>query len=400
MLAVRQDFPMLWTRIKGKPLVYLDSAATSQKPNSVLEAVTAYYKTKNANVHRGLHTLSAQATDAYEDARKKVAAFLGAESKEIIFVRNATEGINLVAQCLGKTLQKGDLLVSTVMEHHSNIVPWQLLVQQTGATLAFVPITPEGKLDMEKAKELLLQKPKIFAFTHVSNVLGTINPIEELTRLAHKAGALVLIDAAQSVPHMPVNVKTIDCDFLVFSGHKVFGPTGIGVLYGKKQLLEALPPFLGGGDMIKEVHLDHSTWNDVPWKFEAGTPHISGAIGLAAALDYLSSLHMGNIQKQEQEIIQYAWEKMKKMKDVVVYGPNERVGVIAFNLGDIHPHDLTSVLDDEGIAIRSGHHCAQPLMEVLRVPATARISVSIYTTKEEIDVFLAALEKARKVFRL
>lgn len=400
MLAVRQDFPILQTFIRGKPLVYLDSAATSQKPRAVLEAVDNYYKTANANVHRGLHTLSAHATELYEGARKKIAAFIGAENKEIIFVRNATEGINLVAHCLGKQIQKGDLLVSTVMEHHSNIVPWQLLAKATGATLAFIPITKEGLFDMGKARELFQKKPKIVTFTHVSNVLGTINPVQELTCLAHEAGALVLVDAAQSVPHMPVDVKTIDCDFLVFSGHKMLGPTGIGVLYGKKQLLEALPPFLGGGDMIKEVHLEKSTWNDLPWKFEAGTPNISGAIGLAAAIKYLSGVGMEHVSKHEQEIIQYAWEKMKKMKDVAIYGPPKRAGVIAFNLGDIHPHDLTSVLDDEGIAIRSGHHCAQPLMEVLGVAATARISASVYTTKEDIDVFVAALEKARKVFRL
>ncbi len=400
MLAVRQDFPILQTFIRGKPLVYLDSAATSQKPKTVLDAVDAYYKTTNANVHRGLHTLSAQATEAYENARQKIASFIDAENKEIIFVRNATEGINLVAQCLRKNIQKGDLLVSTVMEHHSNIVPWQLLAQQTGATLAFIPITKEGLLDMEKARELFQKKPKIVTFTHVSNVLGTINPVQELTRLAHETGALVVVDAAQSVPHLPVDVKTIDCDFLVFSGHKMLGPTGIGVLYGKKELLEALPPFLGGGDMIKEVHLDQSTWNDIPWKFEAGTPDIAGAVGLGAAIDYLSALGMEHVQRHEQEIIHYAWEKMKKIKDVILYGPEERAGVIAFNLGDIHPHDLTSVLDDEGIAIRSGHHCAQPLMDVVGVVATARISVSVYTTKEDIDAFLAALEKARKVFRL
>ncbi len=401
-IAVSKDFPILQTKIRGKPLIYLDSAATSQKPLSVITAIDTYYKTTNANIHRGLHTLSGQATDLYEGARKKIATFIGANEKEIIFVRNATEAINLVAHTLHP--KRGDMIVSTVMEHHSNIVPWQQVAQQTGALLAFIPLTKEGLLDMKKTNVLFAKKPLLVAFTHVSNVLGTINPVKELVALAHKYGALVLVDGAQAVPHIHVNVKELDADFYVFSGHKMLGPTGIGVLYGKKALLEKMDPFLTGGDMIKEVALEGSTWNELPWKFEAGTPNIAGAIGLGTAVDYLQSLGMENIQKHEQELLQYALEKMKCVAGVTMYGPLYdpliRSGVIAFNLGDIHPHDLASVLDDEGIAIRSGHHCAQPLMQTLGVSATARISVSVYTTKKDIDVFLVALEKARRIFRL
>ncbi len=398
MLNVKNDFPILNEKIGGKRLVYLDSAATSQKPITVLSAIDHYYRTANANVHRGLHTLSARATEMYESARSKIAQFINANAEEIIFVRNATEGINLVAKCL--RLNKGDLLVSTVMEHHSNIVPWQIAAKQAGARVAYIPITRDGLLDMNKAKALLEQKPVLVVFTHVSNVLGTINPVKKLTELAHKYGAIVLVDGAQAIPHMQVNVKELNADFYVFSGHKMFGPTGIGILYGRKALLAEMEPFLTGGDMIKEVKLEGSTWNDLPWKYEAGTPNIAGTVGLGAAVDYMQSIGMENMQKHEQELLHYALENMKKIQNIIIYGPDKRSGVIAFNLGDIHPHDLASVLDEEGIAIRSGHHCAQPLMDFLGVPATARISVSVYNTKEDIDAFLAALKKARGIFRL
>ncbi|MBI4441572.1 cysteine desulfurase [Candidatus Woesearchaeota archaeon] len=398
------DFPLLQGTINGKKIVYLDSAATTQKPQIVLKGITDFYTTANANVHRGLHTLSARATAQYEAARQKIARFIGANDKEVIFVRNTTEGINLVAHAFAKSrLKKGDIIVSTVMEHHSNIVPWQLIAQETGANLCFIPITEEGLLDMQMAMELLEKKPVLLAITHVSNVLGTINPAKELIRLAHAHGTFVLVDAAQSVPHLPVNVHDLDCDFLAFSGHKMLGPTGIGVLFGKQTLLDRMHPFLGGGDMIKEVHLDKSTWNELPWKFEAGTPDIAGAIGLGIAVDYLMTKGMDNVFRHEQELLAYALQKMKGVKDVIIYGPGDatkRSGVISFNLADIHPHDLTTVMDEEGVMIRSGHHCAQPLMGALGVTATARISISVYTTKEDIDTFITALEKAQKVFRL
>ena len=401
---IRKDFPILSQIVNGKQLVYFDNAATSQKPVQVINTIKQYYEEYNSNVHRGLHTLSDIATQRYEEARKKVARFVNANHKEVIFVRNATEGINLVANSFGrKFVNKNDIILLTEMEHHSNLVPWQLLAKEKNAKLEFIPITEDGLLDLKKVFELLKKKPKILAITHVSNVLGTINSVKEIIKEAHKNNVVVLIDAAQSVPHMNVDVKDLDCDFLVFSGHKMTGPTGIGVLYGKRELLEKMEPMFGGGDMIKEVHYTSATWNDLPWKFEAGTPNISGAIGLGAAVDYLNNIGMEKIYEYERELTKYAIEKLSKVKGINIYGTknNElRTGVISFNLADIHAHDLTTVLDEEGIAIRSGHHCAMPLIEKLGIAAAARASFYFYNTFEEVDKLIEALERARKVFRL
>jgi len=402
---IREDFPILKREVNGKPLIYLDSAATSQKPLPVIEAMDKYYREYNANIHRGIHKLAEEATLAYEEAREKVARFINAgRPEEIVFTRNTTEAINLVAYSWGRAnIENGDKLLLTIMEHHSNIVPWQLLAQEKGASLDFVKIDENYYLRQDDIHELIDDRTKLVCLTHASNVLGTINPAKEITRAAHRFGAVVLLDAAQSVPHMSVDVKEIDCDFMVFSGHKMLGPTGIGILYGKKRQLEEMPPFLGGGEMIREVHTTGSTWKDTPHKFEAGTPDISGAIGLGAAVDYLRGVGMRNIREHEKEIAEYALSRMASVRGLTVYGPmdvDRRVGVISFNLGDIHAHDLASILDEEGIAIRSGHHCAQPLMEFLKIPATSRASFYIYNTKEEVDILISVLEKARKLFNL
>jgi len=400
-VEIRKDFPILKRKIHGKPLVYLDSASTSQKPKQVIDAISKFYKTSNANIHRALYTLSDEATTQYELARKKVADFIHASSEEIIFTRNATEAINLVMQTVGKTLiQKNDLILTTEMEHHSNLVPWQQLAKEKGAKLKFIPIIKEGILDLDQAKKLFNEKPKLFACTHISNVLGTINPIKELIQLAHAQKTIVLIDGAQSIPHLSINVKDLDCDFFVASGHKMLAPTGIGFLYGKKELLEKMSPFLFGGDMIKEVSYQDASWNDLPWKFEAGTPDIAGVIGLGAAIDYLQSIGIENIHNYEQELTKYALEQLQKIPQVRIVGPKDRAGVIAFNVGDIHAHDLTTIFDSESIAIRSGHHCAQPLTEKLGEAATARMSFYLYNTKEEIDQAIKAIHKAKKVFKL
>jgi len=402
---IREDFPILKRTVNGKPLVYFDNAATSQKPNYVLNAMDEFYRNKNANIHRGVHKLAEESTIAYEEAREKVSKFVGARhSEEIVFVRNATEGLNLIAMTWGRmNIKKSDKIVLTIMEHHSNIVPWQMLGKETGASIEFIEIDSEGRLREDEVKEKIDDATKLVAVTQASNVLGTINAVDQIGREAHRVGALYVVDAAQSVPHMPVNVKEIDCDFLVFSGHKMLGPTGIGVLYGKKQVLENTPPFLGGGEMIREVHTHEATWKDIPYKFEAGTPNAAGAIGLGAAIDYLKKIGMKQVHDYEKELTAYALEKISKVGGITTYGPKDptsRVGVIAFNLGDIHAHDLASILDEEGIAIRSGHHCAQPLMEYLDVPATSRASFYIYNTKEEVDILISALEKARKLFSL
>ena len=400
---IRDDFPILKRQVNDKPLVYFDNAATSQKPKVVIDAIDRYYREYNANIHRGIHKLAEEATLAYEEAREKVAKFVNAKrTEEIIFTRNATEAINLVAYSWGRAnIRKGDKIVLTIMEHHSNIVPWQVLAEEKGAKVEFVKINERGELRQDEVHELIDEKTKIVCVTHASNVLGTINPVKEIGREAHLYGAMFLIDAAQSVPHMTVDVNEIDCDFAAFSGHKMLGPTGIGVLYGKSEQLQNMPPFLGGGEMIREVHTTGASWKDLPYKFEAGTPDISGAIGLGAAVDYLRGIGMRNVHDYEKEITSYALERMKQVDGVVIYGPMDvthRVGVVSFNLGDIHPHDLASILDEEGIAIRSGHQCAQPLMEFLGLPATSRASFYIYNTKEEVDVFVNALEKARKIF--
>ncbi len=401
---IRKDFPILLRQVHGKTLAYLDSTASSQKPLAVIEAMDTYYRTYNANIHRGVYAISEEATAAMDKARIKTARFINArQSKQIVFTRNTTESINLVAYSWGNAnIHAGDLIILTEMEHHSNLVPWQLLAERTGARLEFVPVTDDGLLQQDIYAQLLQQGPKLVAFTHMSNVLGTINPAQEMIAQAHAAGAIVLLDAAQSVPHFPVDVQALDVDFLCFSSHKMLGPTGIGVLYGKRDLLEAMPPFMGGGDMIRKVGLRHSTWSDLPWKFEAGTPAIAEAVGLGAAVDYLNELGMVSVMEHEREITAYAMQQLKTIPEVTIYGPEAslRGGVISFNLGEIHPHDLASILDQEvGVAIRAGHHCAQPLMERFGLAATARASFYVYTIKEEIDILVQGLRKAQEIFR-
>ena len=402
---IRKDFPILSRQVHGKPLVYLDSTASSQKPRAVIGAMSTYYETTHANVHRGVYELSEEATARMEKARVKVARFINArQSKQVIFTRNTTEGINLVAYSWGyANIHAGDLIVLTEMEHHSNLVPWQVLAQRTNARLEFVPVTDDGLLRLDVYEELLQHRPKLVAFTHMSNVLGTVNPVKQMIVQAHAAGAIVLLDAAQSVPHLPVDVQALNADFVCFSGHKMLGPTGIGILYGKRDILEAMLPFMGGGDMIRTVRLRESTWNDLPWKFEAGTPAIAESIGLGAAVDYLNTLGMQNVFQHEQEITRYAMERLQDVPGLTIYGPEaaQRGGVISFTLGDIHPHDLSSILDQEvGVAIRAGHHCAQPLMERLGLAATARASFYVYTVREDIDVLVQGLNKALQIFSL
>ena len=402
---IRRDFPILHRKIGRKPLVYLDSAATAQKPKQVIDAVTQYYSEYNANIHRGIHQLSEEATVAFEEARQKFAHFVGARTaKEIVFVRNATEAMNLVVLCWARmTLKTGDHVLLTEMEHHSNIVPWLILKKERDITIDYVSVNEEGLLDWRSFEEQIEKRPKIVAMTHVSNTLGTINPIKNMTRVAHKIGAIVVIDAAQSVPHMPFNVADLSCDFAAISGHKMLAPSGIGMLYGKYALLDQMEPLMGGGEMIKEVHLHEARWNDLPWKFEAGTPNIEGAIGLGAAVDYLSNLGMQRIRLHEKDITEYALHQLGTVKGMRLYGTRnieKRGGVVSFNLGDIHAHDVATVLDTQGIAIRSGHHCAQPLMERLDVPATSRASFYIYNTKKEVDILVGALVKAGKMFGL
>ena len=402
---MRQDFPILTRQVHGHPLVYLDSTASSQKPNAVIEAMSHYYQTYNANVHRGVYEISEEATLAMDKARLKIARFINArQSKQVIFTRNTTESINLVAYSWGNAhIHKDDLIVLTEMEHHSNLVPWQLLAQRSGARLEFVPVTDDGLLDLAVYRQLLQQHPKLVAFTHVSNVLGTINPVQEMIAQAHEAGAIALIDAAQSVPHIPVDVQALDADFLCFSSHKMLGPTGIGVLYGKRALLEEMPPFIGGGDMIRTVSLRESTWNDLPWKFEGGTPAIAEAVGFGVAVDYLNAIGMDAVQRHEREITSYALQQLSTVPELTIYGPasaEQRNGVISFTLGDIHPHDLASILDQEcGVAIRAGHHCAQPLMERYNLAATARASFYVYTLKKEVDILVQGLLQARQIFQ-
>ncbi|MEM3077931.1 MAG: cysteine desulfurase [Nitrososphaerales archaeon] len=401
---IRKDFPIFNQKIRGMPCVYLDNAATSQRPNQVVDAMNDYYQIYNATIHRVIYELGEKATDAYEGAREKVAKFINAKPEEVIFVRNTTEAINLVAYSWGRAnISEGDKILLTLLEHHSNIIPWQLLAKEKKASLEFIDIDDEGLLKMDDFEKFMNEEIKFMGLVHVSNVLGTINPVKEMVNYAHKNGALVLVDAAQSVPHMPVDVREMDCDFLAFSGHKMLGPTGIGVLYGKKELLEEMNPFLSGGDMIREVHLREASWDELPWKFEAGTSNVAGAIGLGAAVDYLNNIGMKNVREHEKQLTRYALDKMMKIKGISIYGPKNvelRGGVISFNLGDIHPHDIASILDGEGIAIRAGHHCAQPLVERLGVIGTARASFYIYNTEWEIDYLVKALEKARKVFKL
>ena len=400
---IRKDFPILSRQVRpGVPLVYLDSTASSQKPLAVIEAMDRYYRSSNANIHRGIHVLAEEATALYETARQKTARFIGAPSaRQVIFTRNATESINLVAYTWGRTnLQAGDVVILTEMEHHSNLVPWHILAAERGIRLEFIPVTSEGLLDLDVYRDLLMLEPKLVSFTHMSNVLGTITPAAEIIRLAHQAGAVTLVDGAQSVPHFPVDVKQLDIDFLAFSSHKMCGPTGIGVLYGRKALLDAMPPFLGGGDMIKTVHLRSFTPNEIPYKFEAGTPAIAEAAGLGAAVDYLTAAGMDLIARHEHEIVAYALERLEEVPGVRIYGPTaeHKGGVVSFTLPGIHPHDISQILDSEGIAIRAGHHCAQPLHEKFNISATARASFYLYNTMEEVDHLANSLYKVLKVF--
>jgi cysteine desulfurase/selenocysteine lyase len=401
---IRADFPILERRVHDKPLVYLDSAASSQKPVCVIEAMDQYYRTSHANVHRGVHTLSEEATGLYEGARKKIARFINARSsREIIYTRNATESINLVAFTWGRVhLQAGDEILLTESEHHSNIVPWQMLAREKGAVVRYIPVDAQGYLDTSTLDTLLTKKTKIVGLASMSNVLGTILPVEEVIQRAHRAGALVLIDGAQGVPHLPTDVQALDCDFLAFSGHKMCGPTGIGVLWGRRDLLEEMPPFLGGGDMIRRVTYDGADWNELPWKFEAGTPAIAEAIGLGAAIDYLTALGMPNVRAHEREIIAYALDRLAEVPGLTLIGPDDpdrRGGVATFTLDDIHPHDVAAVLDTEGVAIRAGHHCAMPLHQKLGIVASSRASFYIYSTPEEVDHLVEALYKVKTIFK-
>lgn len=401
--AIRAEFPILQTTVRGKPLTYLDNAATAQKPRAVIDALTRYYTTMNANVHRGVHYLSETATTAYEQTRDKVAKFLGAaHAHEIIFTRNATEAINLVAQTYARsTLQAGDEILLTEMEHHSNLVPWQMVAKATGATLRFIPVTSSGVLDLSQIDTLIHARTKIVAHTMLSNVLGTITPVKELARRAHAVGAVSLVDASQGAVHLPINVQDLDCDFLVCTGHKLYGPTGVGLLYGKSALLRAMPPFLGGGEMISHVTWTDATWADLPNKFEAGTPNIADVIAFAAALDFVESVGRDAIRAYEAQLTHYAVELLCKESDITIFGPGLgelRHSVIAFNVGSIHAHDMSQTLDFEGIAVRAGHHCAQPLMRRLGVPATTRASIAFYNTAEEIERLIAGIQTARNFF--
>ncbi len=397
----RKDFPILGEKVHGKPLVYFDNAATTQKPSSVIDTISDYYRHSNANVHRAIHELGDRATTAFEEARKKVAGFIGAKSeRQIIFTRGTTEAINLVAAGWGrKFMEEGDEIILSEMEHHSNLIPWQILARETGARLRFIPFTDEGTIDFPVFEQLLSGKTKLIAITHMSNVFGTINPIKRIISMAHDRGVPVLLDAAQSVPHLPVDVEFLDCDFLAFSGHKMMGPTGIGVLYAKSRILENMNPYQGGGEMINSVWLENATWNEIPHKFEAGTPNIAGAVGLAAAIDYINKIGMVSMTLWEQELTTYALDKMSEIDGITIYGhAPERGGVISFNLLDIHPHDMSHLLDQSGIAVRAGHHCAQPIMRKLDIAATTRASFYFYNTKSEIDYFVEQLKQAKSFF--
>ncbi|WP_339228675.1 cysteine desulfurase [Oceanobacillus sp. FSL K6-2867] len=398
--AIKEQFPILNQEVNGHPLVYLDSSATSQKPLSVIEAVNTYYREDNSNVHRGVHTLGTRATDKYEGAREKVRAFINASSTaEIIFTRGTTTAINLVASSYGRAnLKPGDEIVITPMEHHSNIIPWQQAAKATGATLKYIPLESDGTITLEAVRETITANTKIVAMTQVSNVLGTINPIKEVTQIAHEHGAVMLVDGAQGAPHLKVDIADLDCDFYAFSGHKMCGPTGIGVLYGKKELLENMEPIEFGGEMIDFVNLYDSTWKELPWKFEGGTPIIAGAIGLAAAIDFLNEIGHENILNHEQKLADYAMQQLRTIDGISIYGPENRAGLVTFNLNDVHPHDTATALDAEGIAVRAGHHCAQPLMKWLDVTATARASFYLYNTEEDIDLLVNGLLKTKEYF--
>ena len=400
--AVRRDFPILTRTVHDCPLVFLDSAASSQRPKAVIDAMVAYEKTSHANIHRGVYVLSEEATVAYEEAHTRVANFIQADFEEVIFTKNTTESLNLVAYAWGlHTLQAGDEIVLTELEHHSNIVPWQQIARKTGAVVRYIKVTDRGTLDMDHAATLIGPHTKMVSVALVSNVLGTINPVEELGRMAHEQGALMCVDGAQSIPHMAIDVRALDCDFFAFSGHKMLGPTGIGGLYGKRHILERMEPFLFGGDMISEVTFEGASWNDLPWKFEAGTPPIAQGIGLGVAVEYLQQLGMDAIHAHEQQLVRYALEQMGQVHDLELYGPEAaaRGGVVSFNLHGVHPHDMSSILDQQGVAIRGGHHCAMPLMRTLGVNGTCRASFYVYNTIDEINVLIEAIGEARRVLR-
>ncbi len=398
---IRAQFPILHQEINGHPLVYLDSAATSQKPRAVIEAVKKYYEWDNANVHRGVHTLGARATEAYEQARIKVAQFINAKSEnEIVFTRGTTTAINLVASSYARAnLKPGDEIVITPMEHHSNLIPWQMAAQATGAVLKYIPLQPDGTISLADVEATITPATKMISITYISNVLGVINPIKEIAAIAHRNGAKICVDGAQSTPHIPVDVQALNVDFYALSGHKMCAPTGIGALYGKKALLESMEPIEFGGEMIDFVELQSSTFKEAPWKFEGGTPIISGAVGLAAAIDFLNEIGMENIAKHDRQLSNYAMDRLSEVDDVIIYGPrNDRGGLITFNLSDVHPHDLSTVLDAEGVAIRAGHHCCQPLMRWLKASATARASFYLYNTEADVDAFIRALHTAKEYF--
>lgn len=403
--SIRNDFPILNTKVNGNPLVYFDNTATTQKPKVVVDKLVEYYTQTNANIHRGIHHLSEKATEEYDESKTKVKNFINAKSeKEIIYTKNTTEAINLIACSLALSeLNENDLIISTEMEHHSNIVPWQMLAEKVGTKLEFVPVNDEFELDLKEYKKLLKQKPKLITFLFTSNVIGTVNPVIEMTDLAHEAGSLVLVDGAQAVQHEKIDVQKLDFDFLVFSSHKMCGPTGIGVLYGKEEILDQMYPFMGGGDMIDTVTLEKSTWNKLPWKFEAGTPNIADGIAFGTAVDYLTEVGIKNIAQHEKEITSYALEEMKSIEQVEIFGKdnmkNQRGGMISFTIKGVHPHDIAQLLNEEGIAIRSGHHCAQPLHNRFDKTATARASFYIYNTKEEVDKMVASLKDIIKMFK-
>ena len=399
--AVRRDFPILSREVAGKPLVYLDSAATSQKPQVVIDALSAYYSGINANVHRGVHTLSQEATDAYEGARAKVRQLINAaEDAEIVFTRGTTEGINLVAHSLGaQRVREGSEVVISNMEHHSNVVPWQILCEQRGARLRVVPINDDGELLMDEYERLLGPQTALVSIVHMSNALGTINPVKDIVALAHAHGVPVLLDGAQAAPHLPIDVRELDCDFYAFSGHKLFGPTGIGVLYGKREWLESMPPYQGGGEQIKSVTFEKTIYNDLPYKFEAGTPHIAGVVGLGAAIDYVKGIGLERAAAYEHELLEYGTEQLQAIEGLRLIGTaREKASVLSFVLDGIHPHDIGTVLDTQGIAIRTGHHCTQPLMQRFQIPATARASLAFYNTKSEIDALVEGIHKTFEVF--
>ncbi|CEX41763.1 selenocysteine lyase [Streptococcus pneumoniae] len=397
---IRKQFPILDQKVNGKQLVYFDSAATSQKPIQVIETLERYYKEYNSNVHRGVHTLGTKATDAYEGAREKVRKFINAKSmEEIIFTRGTTTALNTVAASYGlENVKEGDEIVISYMEHHSNIIPWQQVAKKTGATLKYLPLQPDGTISLEDVRQTVTPNTKIVSIMQVSNVLGTINPVKEIGAIAQENGAIMVVDGAQSTPHMKVDVQDLNCDFYALSAHKMCGPTGIGVLYGKKELLNNMEPIEFGGEMIDFVDLQESTWKELPWKFEAGTPIIGNAIGLGAAIDFLEEIGLDNIEKHEHELAQYALERLSEVDGVTIYGPKHRAGLVTFNIEDVHPHDVATVLDVEGIAVRAGHHCAQPLMKWLKASSTARASFYLYNTKEEIDTFVESLIKTKEYF--